>query len=247
MSRTDRLGWVILCAGLILFARGALEWAFVNKAEAQGVANCSSANASCRVATITTTTATGTGAATFAQYIATGTGKALEINRNAWIQLDGPGYTAVCGLASSGSCVTSTSNNFAHYTGTLRTHSTNGTGFVDFPQGILINNKLAYSATAPTISSGFGTSPSVTAGTATSFRVNVGTGGTATNGVIALPTATNGWNCTCADITTKSSTVYLCKQTADSTTTATIGNFDAAGAAAAWAASDILAVNCTGF
>lgn len=103
-----------------------------------------------------------------------------------------------------------------------------------------------FSATAPTISSGFGTSPSVTVGGAVAFRVNVGTGGSATNGVIGLPTALNGWNCTCADLTTQSSTVFLCKQTASSTTTATIGNFDAAGAAAAWVASDILAVSCVG-
>lgn len=103
-------------------------------------------------------------------------------------------------------------------------------------------------ATTPTISSGFGTSPSVVAGKAYAFRVNVGTGGTATSGVVNLgTTATTGWNCTCADLTTQSSTVFLCKQTASSTTTATIGNFDAAGAAAAWTAADILAVTCTAF
>lgn len=103
-------------------------------------------------------------------------------------------------------------------------------------------------STTPTIGSGFGTSPSVTAGKAYAFRVNVGTGGTASTGVIALgTTATNGWNCTCADLTTQSATVFLCKQTASSTTTATIGNFNTAGAAAAWVASDILAVSCTAF
>ena len=104
------------------------------------------------------------------------------------------------------------------------------------------------SSATPTISSGFGTAPSVTAGKAYAFRVNVGTGGTASSGVIALgTTATNGWNCTCTDVTTKSATVFLCKQTADTTTTATVTNYDAAGAAAAWAASDILAVSCVGF
>lgn len=110
------------------------------------------------------------------------------------------------------------------------------------------NSVPVLSSTTPTISSGFGTGASVTAGKAYAFRVNVGTGGTANSGVIALgTTATNGWNCHCTDITTQSSTVFLCKQTASSTTTVTIGNFDAAGAAAAWVASDIVAVTCTGF
>lgn len=116
---------------------------------------------------------------------------------------------------------------------------------VSFTTTIQRSGVMLVSATAPTISSGFGTSPSVSANNGTAaFRVNVGTGGTASSGVIGLPTASTGWNCTCADITSQSSTVYLCKQTAGATTTATIGNFDAAGAAAAWVASDILAVSC---
>lgn len=104
---------------------------------------------------------------------------------------------------------------------------------------------LLISGAAPTISSGFGTSPSISANNGTAaFRVNVGTGGAATTGVVGLPTATTGWNCTCTDITTASTTVFLCKQTASSTTTATIGNFNTAGAAAAWVASDIVAMSC---
>lgn len=106
-------------------------------------------------------------------------------------------------------------------------------------------SQLTFSDTAPTISSGFGTTPSISSENGTAaFRVNVGTGGTASSGVIGLPTATAGWNCFCTDLTTQSSTVFLCKQTASATTTATIGNFDAAGAAAAWVASNILAVSC---
>jgi len=104
---------------------------------------------------------------------------------------------------------------------------------------------LLISATAPTISSGFGTSPSIATNNGTAaFTVNVGTGGTATSGVIGLPTATNGWNCFCTDITTNSSTVFACKQTASSTSSATIGNFNTSAAAAAWVASDILSVSC---
>lgn len=110
-----------------------------------------------------------------------------------------------------------------------------------------IANRLVLSGATPTISSGFGTTPSVTVGVTTAFRVNVGTGGVASSGVIGLPTATNGWNCTCNDITTTSATVFLCKQTANTTTTVTVGNFTNAGAAGAWAASDIVAVSCVGY
>lgn len=112
-----------------------------------------------------------------------------------------------------------------------------------------LNGRIVAGNATPTISSGFGTSPSVTAGVNTmAFRVNVGTGGVATTGVIALGiTATTGWNCFCSDITTTTATVDVCKQTASSTTTATIGNFTSGGIAGAWVASDILLVNCTAY
>jgi hypothetical protein len=113
--------------------------------------------------------------------------------------------------------------------------------------GMKFNSQLISQATAPTISSGFGTSPSVTGGFTSGFRINVGTGGAASSGVIGLPATSNGWNCFCNDLTTRSATVFLCKQTASSTNSATIGNFDTTGAAAAWAASDIIAVNCMGY
>jgi hypothetical protein len=96
---------------------------------------------------------------------------------------------------------------------------------------------------SPTVSSGFGTSPSITGASTIAFQVNVGTGGAATSGVIALgATASNGWTVDCTDITTTSATVFMTKQTASSTTTATVGNFTTAGVAGAWAASDKL--NC---
>jgi hypothetical protein len=111
--------------------------------------------------------------------------------------------------------------------------------------GAIKFSNILMSPTAPTVSSGFGTSPSIASNNGTAaFTVNVGTGGSATNGVIGLPTATTGWNCFCADITTQSSTVFSCKQTGSSTTTATIGNFNTSGAAAAWVASDIVRVSC---
>lgn len=115
-------------------------------------------------------------------------------------------------------------------------------------EGYKLGTKICLACnTTPTISSGFGTSPSIVASNGTAaFTVNVGTGGAATSGVIALnTTATNGWRCDCDDITTKSATVFLTKQTATSTTTCTVGNFNTAGAAAAWVASDVLVCNAT--
>lgn len=122
------------------------------------------------------------------------------------------------------------------------------TGLVTAFGGIALGSaiRLVISATAPTISSGFGTSPTIsTTGTTAAFRINVGTGGTATSGVIGLPAATAGWNCFCSDITTPA-TAHQCKQTASTTTTATIANYNA-GALTAWTASDILAVSCFAF
>jgi hypothetical protein len=104
---------------------------------------------------------------------------------------------------------------------------------------------LLESATAPTIASGFGTSPSVTVNNGTAnFRINVGTGGTASSGVIGLPTAVNGWDCDCEDRTTFSTTVFKCRQTADTATSATVGSFSSSAGSTPWAASDILAVSC---
>jgi len=106
--------------------------------------------------------------------------------------------------------------------------------------------KQATFSAAPTISSGFGTSPIIANNNGSlTFTINVGTGGSAASGVIGLPSAPHGWDVNCKDITTTSSTVFLTKQTATSTTTATLGNFNTAGTAAAWAPSDILSCTAT--
>lgn len=111
--------------------------------------------------------------------------------------------------------------------------------------GIQNNGKLLVSPTAPTISSGFGSSPSIVAHNGTpAFEINVGTGGAASSGVVGLPTATTGWNCSATDITTKTATVFLTKQTASAANSATFTNYDAAGSAAAWVDSDKLRVSC---
>jgi hypothetical protein len=107
---------------------------------------------------------------------------------------------------------------------------------------------LLASATAPTVSSGFGSSPSIASNNGTaSFTVNVGTGGTASAGVIGLPTATTGWNCNTTNITATAANRgdQRTVQTASSTTSATIQNQTiSTGAALAWSASDIIRVSC---
>ena len=77
-----------------------------------------------------------------------------------------------------------------------------GTQDVDFFGGVnatnylSLNGKMIMSATAPTITSGFGTSPSISFsnGTATVI-ITIGTGGTAYNGTLTFPAAPNGWSC----------------------------------------------------
>lgn len=146
---------------------------------------------------------------------------------------------------------TSATNTFAGKTRigatTAPTNSLDVTGDINATTGYRVNGTLAVSATAPTISSGFGTTPSVTANNGTAaFRINVGTGGTATNGVVGLPTAANGWNCFASDITTPA-TGHTIKQTATSTTSVTLTNYNNAGTATAWTASDIIIVNCMAY
>lgn len=116
-------------------------------------------------------------------------------------------------------------------------------------KSIATTNGALISGTTATISSGFGSTPSVVNfNTSLAFQINVGTGGAASTGTIGLATAPHGWNCTCTDITTNSSTVFACKQTgAGTATTAPIGEFTAAGVAQAWTASDILNVSCVAF
>lgn len=96
------------------------------------------------------------------------------------------------------------------------------------------------SANGPTISSGFGTSPSIVSNNTVAFTITIGSGGTANSGVIAFPSATNGWNVFCEDTTTFSTTVFRTRQTASTTGSATIGNFNTSAASAAWTAGDTL-------
>lgn len=120
-------------------------------------------------------------------------------------------------------------------------------GTITATTGYSLVSQLSF-VTAPTISSGFGTTPSIVAsnGTAT-FTINVGTGGVATTGVIGFPSTPTGWKVDCWNTSANTATVFITKQTGFTTTTATIGNYDAAGAAAAWTASNVLVCSAQGF
>lgn len=113
------------------------------------------------------------------------------------------------------------------------------------------NGHVLFSATAPTISSGFGTSPSIVASNgAAAFEVNVGTGGSATTGVIAMPTATTGWNCSVTDLTAAAAGTAdaITAQTTGGTTTVTVKQRTVStGVALAWAASDKLKLICAAY
>lgn len=101
------------------------------------------------------------------------------------------------------------------------------------------------SATAPTISSGFGTSPSIVASNGTfGYTVNVGTGGTASSGVIGLPTAPTAWACQVHNQQVPTTTVANTVITAATTASITVGNFNSADSATAWGASAVLVVTC---
>ncbi len=100
---------------------------------------------------------------------------------------------------------------------------------------------------APTIAAngcgGAGASIAANNGPA-SFTINVGTSpATACSFTLPIPAAT-GWNCSASDLTTSSTNVFLQKQTAATTTTATISNFNDVAVASKFGAGDILAVSC---
>lgn len=110
---------------------------------------------------------------------------------------------------------------------------------------------LAFSATAPTVNSGFGAGATIPNNNGTAaFTINVGTGGAATTGVLTLPAATVGWVCHVTNRTAVAANRadQHTVQTATTTTTATVQNQTVStGAVLAWTASDILALQCTAY
>jgi len=112
--------------------------------------------------------------------------------------------------------------------------------------GVLVNSNgyqgtshVTFSATRPTIASGFGTTPVISGISGAAFRIVIGTGGTDTTGVLTMtPTATNGWVCDVNDITAANQTT---RQTAFTTSTVTITT------TLAWVAANVLLFKCAAF
>jgi hypothetical protein len=106
---------------------------------------------------------------------------------------------------------------------------------------------LLFSATAPTVSSGFGTGATITANNGPgAFRLSVGTSNTGT-GVIGLPTAATGWNCYATNITTKNTNQATVLQTASTVSSATLQNYTDVMGTHAMTDNDVLAVTCFAF
>lgn len=251
---TPTLRWQISAIGSLItgtdgvgnigFSASGLRPANVFAATSVNVGNGASVLSTTGITTTGTIVQTSASSVAFESGPNGSTNPVFRIVNNTASQADGVSVTGLAaGNGTTFTALSSGSNSGFTFTpkGTGNLVLTSGTAKVP---GLLFTN-LADSATAPTISSGFGTSPSVPTNNGTvAFTINVGTGGTATNGVIGLPTATNGWVCWGADLTTQSTTVFFLKQIASSTTTATIANYNTAGAQAAWAASDMLSVSC---
>ena len=107
---------------------------------------------------------------------------------------------------------------------------------------------MIISYTAPTISSGFGASPAIQLGGGSfSFTVTVGSGGAAQTGTLTMPTATHGWICQVNDQSTKSASVAYTMETANTTTSVTVGNYTDVMASGPWTAGDVLQFLCSGY
>jgi hypothetical protein len=161
------------------------------------------------------------------------------------IQTNGSGNTSQAGINFS----TSTANSVG-LTITPTNPATNVekfevtgaySGKINGPAGVLI------SQTNPTIASGFGASPFLSNQNGTAiFNVNVGTGGTASTGTLTLPPAAHYWGCTCQDVSTFSTSVFMCRASATNSTTVSITNFNSSAVATPWGSGDYVNVQCYG-
>lgn len=163
--------------------------------------------------TISATTMAATGALTFTS---SGVGGATTN----WIGSDGGGGIAV--NVPTGFNFSVLINNAITALG-VNANGITVTGSVAPTTGYKVNTTLVISATAPTISSGFGGAASIASsiGSAT-FRV-LTSGTTGSTGVLTMPTAATGWNCT-ANLLWTSGILNSWEQVSSTTTSVTFQN-----------------------
>jgi hypothetical protein len=107
--------------------------------------------------------------------------------------------------------------------------------------------KIAWSATAPTVNSGFCTSPSISNNNGTAaFTITIGSACAASTGVLTMPTASVGWSCHFNNVTTPASNTPY--QTASTTTSVSVTNYArTTGVASNWTASEVVTAECTAY
>lgn len=129
----------------------------------------------------------------------------------------------------------------------LANTSVKATTTVTAVTGYLINTKVAWSATAPTVSSGFCTSPSISNNNGTAaFTITIGSACAASTGVLTMPTASVGWACHFNDVTTPASNTPY--QTASTTGSVSVTNYArTTGLASNWTASEVITAECTAY
>lgn len=122
-----------------------------------------------------------------------------------------------------------------------------GAGVISANAGYKITTKLAWSATAPTVSSGFCTSPSISNSNGTAaFTVTIGSACAASTGVLTMPTANAGWACNFRNVTNNAANAP--SQTASTVTSVSVTNYvRTTGVAGNWTASDVIVVDCAAY
>lgn len=119
-------------------------------------------------------------------------------------------------------------------------------GAVSSAASFSLGTALLVSATAPTISSGFGSSPSITAGNAAAFTINVGTGASASSGVVGMPTASTAWNCYATDLSSVDTNNTI--MSSHTSSSITLKNYArTTGLNTAWGSGDVIAVSCLAY
>lgn len=106
---------------------------------------------------------------------------------------------------------------------------------------------LAFSATAPTVSSGFCTSPSISNNNGTAaFTITIGSACAGSVGVLTMPAAAHGWTCDFHNLTNPAANKP--DEIASTATSVSVTNYvRTTGVAGNFTASDVVAAQCTAY